>query len=145
LTVAAALLLPSLTLADSSGVPFLTGTWQGSLKSNYWDQSVVGSLHPKKKFKTKVTMTIVQGVSSDQLAVTLSYTDGLPTTSVGTISVSALSGFVGNFHLNLADDDPATALSGTVNSKGTSIELNGVMATDTVTHEVQIKLKRSTN
>jgi len=145
LTLAAALLLPSLTLADSTGVPFLAGSWHGDLKSDYFDQSVAGSLDPKNKFKTKVTMMIAQGESSDELAVVLSFNDGLPTSSSTTVSVSAFNGFVGNFHLNLSGNSPTTALSGKINKKGTSIELNGVIATDSVTHEVQIKLKRDHN
>jgi len=144
-TLASVLAVPSLTIADSTGVPFLAGTWRGSLKSSYWDQSVAGSLKPKKKFSTKLSVVIAQGAEDDALAVTFSYDDPLPTSSSTTTTVNALSGFVGNFHLNLANTSPAFALSGSVNGKGTSITLTGVMGTDSLTHELKIKLKKQDN
>jgi hypothetical protein len=142
-TLACLLSVPSMTIADSTGVPFLAGTWSGDLKSNYWDQSVAGSLKPKKKFKTKITVTIAQGLEDDNLAVTFAYNDGLPTSATSNSLVDALSGFVGNGHLNLSQNTPeAWALSGTVNGKGNAITLVGVMGTDSLTHELVIKLKK---
>jgi hypothetical protein len=90
-------------------------------------------------------MTIVQGSNDDQLAAILMYADALPTSPSTTVPAIALSGFVGNFHLSLSDANPAVTLSGTVNRKGTSIELNGVLATDSMTYEILVKLKRDHN
>jgi hypothetical protein len=145
LVLACVLLLPSVTIADSTGVPFVAGTWRGTLKSQYFDQSVAGSLHPKNKFKTKVTVTIAQTGDGPELAAMITYDDGLPTSSNTTIGVSALNGFVGNFHLSLANTGPAWALSGSVNNKANTIELRGVMANDTLTHEIDIHLKKQNN
>jgi hypothetical protein len=144
-TLAAVSVVPSLTIADSTGVPFLAGSWHGELKSVYWDQSVVGSLKPKKKFKTKVTVNVAQGMEDDQLAVTFTYDDPLPTSASTADPVDALSGFVGNGHLNLSNNAPAFALSGEVNGKGSQIKLTGVMGTDSLTHELTIKLKKDKN
>jgi len=144
-TLAAGLTVPSLTIADSTGVPFLAGSWHGELKSVYWDQSVVGSLKPKKKFKTKLTVNIAQGMEDDQLAVTFTYADPLPTSASTGDPVDALSGFVGNGHLNLSNVNPAFALSGDVNDKGTQIKMTGVMGTDSLTHELTIKIKKDKN
>ena len=145
LVLACALLLPSVTIADSTGVPFIAGIWRGTLKSQYFDQSVAGSLHPKNSFKTKVTVTIVQNGEAADLAASFAYDDALPTSSNSSIAVSALGGFVGNFHLSLSNSDPAWALSGTVNRKGNTIELQGVMANDSLTHEISVHLKKQNN
>lgn len=145
MTLAAVLAVPSLTIANSTGTPFLDGNWRGSLSSVYWDQSVAGSIKPKKKFKTKVTVHIAQGMEDDNLAVTFTYDDALPTSASSADPVDALSGFVGNGHLNLSSMTPAFALSGSVNGKATSITLVGVMGTDSLTHELKIKLKKQNN
>lgn len=145
LVLACALLLPSVTIADSTGVPFISGTWRGTLKSKYFDQSVAGSLHPKNNFKTKVTVTIAQGAEDDNLAALFTYDDALPTSANTSVGVSALNGFVGNSHLSLANTGPAWALSGSVNGKANTIELDGVMATDSLTHEIHIHLKKQNN
>jgi hypothetical protein len=144
-TLAAVLAVPSLTIADSTGTPFLDGDWAGSVKSVYWDQSVAGSIQPKKKFKTKISVHISQGMDSPELAATFSYQDALPTSSTTSIMVSSLGGFVGNGHLNLTNITPAWALSGSVNGKATSITITGVMGTDSLTHELTIKLKKQKN
>jgi len=100
-------------------------------------------IHPKRKFKTKVTLTIVQTGDDPVLAVVIAYDDAFPIGDGTPISVSALSGFVGNFHLSLVDADPVGfALSGDVNGKAASISLRGVAATGDLTHEIQIKVKK---
>jgi len=130
-------------LTGSTGVPLIAGVWSGKLSSVYWDQTNAGSLKPKKKFKGAVTLTISQTVGSDALAATITYVDPLPIGDSVQTMVGTLSGNVGNFHLSLGDQGTTVtiALSGTVNKKGTAIELTGVAFSTDFTHQLTIKLK----
>ena len=139
----AALSLPGAARADSNGAPNIGGTWRGTLTSKYWDQTSSALIHPKKSFKTKVTLTIVQTGDDPTLAVVIAYDDPFPVGDGTPLSVSALSGFVGNFHLSLVDADPVGfALSGEINGRATAISLAGIAATADLTHELRIKLKK---
>lgn len=130
-------------LTGSTGVPLVAGMWSGKLTSLYWDQTNAGSLKPKKKFKGAVTLMISQTVGSDALAATITYVDPLPIGDSAQTFVGTLSGTVGNFHLSLGDQGTTVtiALSGTVNKKGTAIQLTGVAFSTDFTHEVRLKLK----
>ena len=141
-----ALLAAGVTQADSNGAPNISGTWRGKLTSKYWDQTSSALLKPKLKFKTGVTVLIVQTGDNPVLSAVISYDDeNLPVSDGMNVPSSALSGYVGNFHLNLTDTDPlAIALSGEIKGKNASkIELNGVAASGDFTHELKITLKRS--
>ncbi|MFI5314529.1 MAG: hypothetical protein ACHQ6T_02430 [Myxococcota bacterium] len=141
-----ALVVPGVTRSapkGSTGTPVLAGTWMGKLTSVYWDQTADGFLSPKHKFKTNVTLTIVQISGDDVLAATISYNPGLPITANDLVTVGTLSGTVGNSHLNLSNQGAllTVALSGSVNKKANSITLTGVGASTDFTHQITIKLK----
>jgi hypothetical protein len=141
-----ALLAPAVTRADSNGAPNIAGTWRGKLTSKYWDQTSSASLKPKLKFKTGVTVLIVQTGDNPVLSAVISYDDeNFPVADGMSVPSSALSGYVGNAHLNLTDTDPlAIALSGEVKGKNASkIELTGIAGSGDFTHELKITLKRS--
>lgn len=146
LVLIAALLAPTVTRADSNGAPNISGTWRGKLTSKYWDQTSSALLKPKLKFKTRVTVLIVQTGDNPVLSAVISYDDAnFPVADGMDVPSSALSGYIGNFHLNLTDTDPlAIALSGEVKGKNAKkIELTGVAASADFTHELKITLKRS--
>lgn len=129
---------------ESSGVPFIEGTWTGVWKSKYWDQTVEGSVRPRDKFKSDVTVTIVQDDQSGDLEATITFDDNpLPLHGVSLQSLGVV-GNVGNFHLNLSEEEgaPELAASGVVNSKASKLKLEGVLATGEYTYEFVIGLKR---
>jgi hypothetical protein len=139
-----ALVVPGATRADSTGVPLLVGVWTGTLTSTYWDQTSA-SIRPRYRFRSKVTLTIVQALNDGALAAAISYDPPLPTSPspMDDISVGTLSGNVGNFHLGLADEGAtlSIALSGAVNARATSMRLAGVATSSSYTHELIIKLR----
>ena len=144
LLLAAALLAPGVTSADSNGAPNISGTWTGKLKSKYWDQTSSASTKPKLKYKSDVTVTIVQMDDDPDLAVILVFDDdAFPAADDDDLELMALSGFVGNGHLNLSTGGAVTfALSGEVNKNADKIKLDGIAASSDFTHELEIKLKR---
>jgi hypothetical protein len=130
--------------ADSNGVPPLAGSWTGKLTSTYWDQTSGGSVKPKLRYKAKVTVLIAQ--SNDQITLTISFpsSDGFPLTTNATLSSMSLSGFGGNYHMSASmESAPAITLSGTANKKGTSLKLTGAAASNELTHQITISLKKS--
>jgi hypothetical protein len=135
------LFLAPLAHADSNGVPPIAGTWSGKVTSVYWDQTSDGSLKPKLKYKSKVTVTIAQ--TNDAVTLTVNFADPFPMNSGVSVSSVVLNGFGGNFHLSATmDADPAVALSGAANRKGTSLSLSGVAASTEFTHELKMTLKK---
>ena len=130
--------------AQSDGVPLVSGAWTGKLSSVYWDQTTGGAAHPKQKFKSKLSAVIEQ--EGGALAITLTLDQSLPVTTSNASSIFMLSGNVGNYHLNAGEDAglnvPAMTLSGSSSKKGTKLTLKGVAASDELTHEITIKLKK---
>src|SRR5258706_4884028 len=137
----AALTLPGAARADSNGVPPVEGTWSGKLTDVYWDQTSAGSLRPRQKFKSNVDVTIAQAV--DQLTITINFVDPFPVNSGAFVSQLVLTGYGGNFHVSGAmSAGPSVTLSGEVNKKGTSLQLDGIAASTEFTHQLSIKLKK---
>ena len=130
--------------AQSDGVPMISGAWSGKITTVYWDQTTGGAVHPKQKFKSKCTATIDQ--KGGAIAITLTLDQNMPVNTSSASSIFMLNGDVGNYHLNgvleAGINIPAMTLSGTSNKKGTSLTLKGVAASDELTHDVTIKLKR---
>jgi len=142
--VLAAVSVPVAARADSNGVPPVGGVWSGKLTDTYWDQSSQGSVKPKQKFKTNVTVTIDEhGTNGEELTFTIVFTDLFPLDSSTGVAQLVLDGFGGNYHVNAAMDGAATvSLSGVANKKGTQLTLEGVGASSDFTHELKITLKK---
>jgi len=130
--------------AQSDGVPMISGSWTGKITSVYWDQTSGGAVHPKQKYKSKLTAAIEQKGGS--LAINLDFDRDFPVDSSGSTSTLMLSGNVGNYHLSGISESapgvPAMALSGTSNKKGNKLTLRGVASSDEFTQEVKITLKK---
>lgn len=129
--------------AASDGVPPVAGTWVGKLSSVYWDQTSAGSIRPRLRYKTRVSVSIVQ--NQDAVTMTITFPQGdFPLTASSMLSQMTLNGFAGNYHLNAAmDSAPAITLSGTTNRRGTALTLTGVAASTELTHELRISLKKT--
>lgn len=139
LVLVALVVAPNAARAASDGVPPIAGTWKGKLNDVYWDQTSLGSVHPKKKFKSNVDVTIAQ--TDDQVTITINFQDPFPLNSSAFISQVVLTGYAGNYHVNASmDAGPAMTLSGAANKKGTKLTLEGVAASTEFTHELVIKL-----
>jgi hypothetical protein len=136
-----ALVAPDLARADSNGVPPLAGSWTGKLTDTYFDQTSGGSVHPKQHFKSKVGVVIAQ--VDDAVTITINFQDIFPVNSGAGVSTLVLDGFAGNYHVNAAmDAGPSVTLSGATNRSGSSLTLNGIVASTEFTHEITIKLKK---
>jgi hypothetical protein len=143
---AAAFFAPSLTSADSNGAPNIAGTWRGTLQSRYWDQTSSAATKPKLKFKTKVTVTIVQANDDPALAVVIAFDDDFPAADGNQLAVAALSGFIGNGHCSLSDSEPVVfTFSCDSNKNANHLKMVGVAATGDFTHELKMSLKKQKN
>ena len=130
--------------AQSDGVPMIQGEWSGKLTSVYWDQTTSGPPHPKKKFKSKVNVSIDQ--KSGAILLNFSFDDDFPVDSEGGTSTLTFNGNVGNYHLGAQTTPgpgvPAVEVSGSSNKKGDKLTLYGVAVSSEFTQEIKVKLKR---
>jgi hypothetical protein len=142
--VLAALLAPRAARADSDGVPPIAGAWSGKLTDVYFDQTSDGSLKPKQKFKSNVTVIVAQ--ATGQITMTINFQDPFPVDGSTGVSQFVLNGYVGNNHMNASMDGAASVtFSGVINKKGNSLTLEGFAASTEFTHELKIKLKLQSN
>jgi hypothetical protein len=132
--------------AQSDGVPSLEGVWTGKATSVYWDQTNVSHANPKNKYKSKVNVTISQGALA-AIELTITFAKAFPVSTGTTQTSLVLDGFVGNSHASAGEQAtmslPAVTLSGTINKKGTKLTLTGVAASTEFTHQITIKLKKT--
>jgi hypothetical protein len=142
--VLGAVVVPSKTLADSTGVPVVDGQWTGTFQTTYWDQTQDGFIKPKKKFKSDVVVDIDQE-DTDEITMTITFEDELfPVSAGAAVQQLVLEGFTGNYHFNLAmDGGPWVTLSGSSNKSAKNLKLTGVAASGDYTHEIKLSLKRS--
>lgn len=145
LLVAALLCLASVARAESDGVPFVDGDWTGKIKAVYYDQTNEGSNRPKHHYRDKVDVVIDQDAGEIEFDVT--FDEGLPTSSGTTIVNAVLEGFVGNYHLSIAqfEEQPLLVASGQVTKNGKKMKIRGTAATADYTIEFQIQLKKRNN
>jgi hypothetical protein len=131
--------------ADSDAVPSVAGAWSGKITSVYWDQTNDSSVHPKKKYKSSVDVTITQ--VGPQIEMTLSFGEDFPVDASSVLSSLVLEGFVGNYHASAGEDPtltlPAVLLSGTSNKKADRLTWTGTAASTEFTHQITIKLKKT--
>jgi hypothetical protein len=137
-------LLAGVARADSTGVPFLDGVWQGKIKAKIYDQTIPGSNDRRFKYNSQIDVDIVQAEESDVLTVTVFFNDPLP---VGTAEVAptlTLGGRVGNFHMNMAGEEDGVTMvgSGDIDKKAKQIRMTGTAATSDYTIEFKLKVKR---
>ncbi len=133
--------VPNVTSADSSGVPFIDGQWTGKFQTNYWDQTIQGSVKPKKKFKSDVVVNIDQ--DDDEITMTIDFEEQFPVSSGANVTQLILQGTSGNYHFNAGmDGGPSVTLSGSSNKSAKNLKAAGVAASDDFTHEIKLSLKR---
>ena len=140
--VLAAVVVPGVTQADSDGVPFIDGQWTGKLQSTYWDQTIEGSVKPKKKFKSDVIVDIDQ--DDDEITMTITFEDEpFPASAGAPLPILILEGVSGNYHFNASmDGGPTVTLSGSSNKSAKNLKATGVSASNDYTHEIKLSLKR---
>ncbi len=145
--VALALVLAAESRAQSSGVPYLDGSWSGKISAKIYDQTIGGSNDSRIKYKSKVDVEIIQAPDSPDLIVSITFDEPLPTGDGSSVSEITLSGSVGNFHMNVvgADDDPVLVGSGDIDKKAKKIRMEGTAATSEYTTEFKLKLKLQNN
>jgi hypothetical protein len=127
----------------ATGVPDLSGTWEGSLKGKQFDKA---ETNKPVKLKKTVSLTITQ-TGADAASV-LNFTaggdPGLPLTSGSTLISLGLTGSSGNGILNAFVDvfGSQTVCSGHAALSQKKLKARCLTATPEFSHEYTLRLKR---